>query len=238
MPEIPDGISARSEPRCPSRKETAMSSPFVRATGIALAALLAIACAQSGPSSGSMSSASTSGSMAGMSHSTPAAAGGAGAAELRTALNALLAEHVVLAAGATGAALGGRDAEFKAAAAALDANSQDLARAIGSVDGAGAQDAFLPLWRRHIGFFVDYTLAVARKDTTGQDKAVADLVGDTEDFGAFLASANPNLPKAAVAGLVKQHVLTLKDVVDALAAGDPARAWTAVRAAEAHMAMI
>jgi len=173
-----------------------------------------------------------------MSHSTPAAPGGAGAAELRTALNALLAEHVVLAAGATGAALGGRDAEFKAAAAALDANSQDLARAIGSVYGAGAQDAFLPLWRRHIGFFVDYTLAVARKDTAGQDKAVADLVGYTEDFGAFLASANPNLPKAAVAGLVKQHVLTLKDVVDAQAAGDPARSWTAVRAAEAHMAMI
>ena len=40
------------------------------------------------------------------------------------------------------------------------------------------------------------------------------------DFGAFLASANPNLPKDVVAGLVKDHILTLKPVIDAQAAGD------------------
>ena len=42
----------------------------------------------------------------------------------------------------------------------------------------------------------------------------------TQDFGAFLASANPNLPKNMVAELVKDHVLTLKDVIDAQAPGD------------------
>jgi plastocyanin len=41
-------------------------------------------------------------------------------------------EQIYLAAGATDAALGGRNAEFKAAAAALDSNSVDLSRAIGS----------------------------------------------------------------------------------------------------------
>jgi hypothetical protein len=160
------------------------------------------------------------------------------AATLQVMLNNGLREHVFLAAGATGAALGGRDADFKAAAGALDANSQDIAKAIGSVYGAGAQEAFLPLWRRHIGFAVDYTVATAKKDRAGQDKAVGELVQYTEDFGAFLASANPNLPKATVAGLVKQHVLTLKDVIDAQAAGDPGRAWTAVRTAAGHMGMI
>ena len=60
------------------------------------------------------------------------------AATLRTTLNALLSEHVILAAAATSAALDGRDAEFKAAAGALDANSVDVARAIGSVYGADA----------------------------------------------------------------------------------------------------
>ncbi len=86
--------------------------------------------------------------------------------------------------------------------------------------GQGAQDAFLPLWRRHIGFVVDYTVGVTTKDQAKQQKAVEDLVGYSQDFGAFLASANPNLPKDVVAGLVKDHILTLKPVIDAQAAGD------------------
>src|SRR5260221_12392664 len=53
--------------------------------------------------------------------------------DLRVALNQLLAEHAELAAAATGAALGNRPKEFQAAVAALDSNSQDLAKAIGSV---------------------------------------------------------------------------------------------------------
>jgi hypothetical protein len=66
------------------------------------------------------------------------------AAGLRTSLNALLSEHVVLAAAATGAALDGRSAEFPAAAAALDANSTAIAQAMGSVYGRDAEQAFLP----------------------------------------------------------------------------------------------
>jgi len=160
------------------------------------------------------------------------------AADLRAGLNYLLGEHILLASSATGAALAGRDAQFKAAAAALDQNSVDISKAIGSVYGQGAENAFLPLWRRHIGFVVDYTVGVATKDKTKSDKAVADLVQYTQDFGAFLASANPNLPKDAVAELVKGHVLTLKDVIDAQAAKDPARAFTAQRTGAAHMQMI
>jgi hypothetical protein len=160
------------------------------------------------------------------------------APELRSKLNTLLQEHAYLAAGATNAALGGRQSEFQAAADALDANSVDLSKAIGSVYGAGAEQAFLALWRKHIGFFVDYATGVATKDKAKQDKAVSDLVGYTQDFGAFLASANPNLPKDVVAGLVKTHVLTLKDVVDAQGMGDQKKAYMALRTAAAHMMMI
>ena len=160
------------------------------------------------------------------------------AAELRAKLNTLLQEHAYLAAGATNAALGGRQSEFQAAAGALDANSVDLSKAIGMVYGSGAEGAFLALWRKHIGFFVDYATGVATKDKAKQDKAVNDLVGYTQDFGAFLASANPNLPKAVVADLVKTHVLTLKEVVDAQGMGDQKKAYTALRAAAGHMMMI
>ena len=160
------------------------------------------------------------------------------AAELRAKLNTLLQEHAYLAAGATNAALGGRQGEFQAAAGALDANSVDLSKAIGSVYGGGAEQAFLALWRKHIGFFVDYATGVATKDKAKQEKAVNDLVSYTQDFGAFLSSANPNLPKAVVADLVKTHVLTLKDVVDAQGMGDQKKAYMALRAAASHMMMI
>jgi hypothetical protein len=199
----------------------------------AIAAFLAVGC------SGSMTG-SGHGSHPGMAQaSSPNGATSATkAAELRASLNYLMGEHILLASSATGAALAGREAQFKAAAAALDGNSVDIAKAIGSVYGQGAQDAFLPLWRRHIGFAVDYTVGVATKDTAKQDKAVTDLVQYTQDFGAFLASANPNLPKDAVADLVKKHVLTLKDVIDAQAAGDQPKAFAATRTAYAHMGMI
>jgi hypothetical protein len=165
-------------------------------------------------------------------------AGDSPAANLRNTLNLALREHAIIAAMATGSALGGRDAEFKAAAGALDANSVDISKAIGSVYGADAEKAFLPLWRKHIGFVVDYTVGIATKDKAKQDKAVADLIKYSEDFGAFLSSANPNLPKSAVAELVKGHVVSLKDVIDAQAAKDWPMVYSNLRTASSHMAMI
>jgi hypothetical protein len=160
------------------------------------------------------------------------------AADLRSALDRLLGEHVQLAAAATGAALKGRDSEFKAAAGALDANSVDIAAAIGSIYGAEAGEAFLPLWRSHIGMVVDYTVGAATADKMKQDKAIGDLMGYTQDFGAFLNSANPNLPKDAVADLVKHHAVTLKAVIDAQAMRDHVKAQDALRVAYNHMATI
>jgi hypothetical protein len=160
------------------------------------------------------------------------------AVELKSKLSTLLQEHAFLASSATGAALGGRQTEFQAAANALDMNSIDVSKAIGMVYGQGAETAFLALWRKHIGFVVDYTTGVATKDKAKSDKAVGDLVQYTQDFGAFLASANPNLPKDAVAGLVKDHVLTLKAVIDAQAAGDAKKTYSALREAAMHMQMI
>ena len=51
-----------------------------------------------------------------------------------------------------------------AAANALDANSKDIAVSLGAVYGKSAEDAFLPLWRKNIGFVVDYTTGLAAKD--------------------------------------------------------------------------
>jgi hypothetical protein len=201
-----------------------------QAIGAMVVAGLVAGCGQS------MAGSSRADAGHGMAMTTPSSAGKA--AGLRASLNTLLQEHVYLAAAATGAALDGREAEFKAAAGALDENSLAIAKAVGSVYGAEAEQAFLPLWRRHIGFAVDYTVGVATRDRAKQDQAVQDLIGYTNDLGAFLAAASPGLPKPVVADLVKHHVVTLKSVIDAQATRDPARAYAALRAAAGHMQQI
>ena len=160
------------------------------------------------------------------------------AAELLTGLNAGLREHVFLASAATGAALGGRANEFAGAQAALDANSDAVTGVIAGVYGDEAGKQFAPLWKKHIDFLVDYTNAVAAKNQPEADKAMGDLLGYTEEFGAFINAASPKLTKDAVAELIKTHVFTLKDVIDAQAAKDFTKAYTTERTAADHMAMI
>ncbi len=161
------------------------------------------------------------------------------ATNLRTTLFKLLGEHVNLAAVTTGRALSGNTAGFEAGAAALEGNSNDIAAAIGSVYGQETQDAFDPLWKKHIGFFVDYTQGKAANDQAKQDKAVADLTAYADEFGAVLESVTEmGLTKDAVSGLVMQHILGLKSVVDAQAAKDFNKAYADLRPAFAHMQMI
>ena len=157
------------------------------------------------------------------------------AAALRKTLNLLLAEHVYLGAMATNAALNGNQKEFEAAAAALDLNSQTLAAANGSIYGQAAADAFLPLWRKHIGYLVDYTQAAAAGDDAKKEEARNNLLQYAKDFGAFIHSASPSLPADAVTALVEEHGKSFLLVIDEQAAGDDAQAATDLMKAAAHM---
>ncbi|MDQ1438819.1 MAG: hypothetical protein QOK43_2448 [Acidimicrobiaceae bacterium] len=154
--------------------------------------------------------------------------------KLRSGLTALLQEHVYLAGITTGTALAGGD--YKVPAAVLDANSVALAEAVGSVYGKPAGDQFLALWRKHIGFFVDYTVAASKNDAAGKAKAGRDLDQYRADFDAFLTGANPNLPKGAVAAELVPHVQTLEAAIDAQAAKDPTQ-YAKLATAAAHMPM-
>ena len=145
--------------------------------------------------------------------------------DLRVTMNRLTAEHVYLAGAATGAAIGGRQAEFQAAAAELDENSVATAQGIGAVYGPEAEAQFLTLWRAHIGFFADYAMAAAKNDQAGKQQARANLDGYRMDIDALLTGANPHLPKGAVAELFKPHVEHLTMAIDAQAAGDAAKAY-------------
>jgi hypothetical protein len=160
------------------------------------------------------------------------------AVDLRVRLDTLLGEHALLAMFATQKGFAGEE-DFEAISAALDGNSRDLADAIGSVYGEEAGRRFLngkALWRDHIGFFVDYTVGLAGKDSAAQEKAVNDLSGYIQAFPAFLGEAT-DLPDDALRESITEHVTQLKTQIDRYAAGEYAKAYETAGAAYEHMFM-
>ncbi|MEA2580251.1 MAG: hypothetical protein QOE83_1143 [Actinomycetota bacterium] len=216
---------------------------WIRIAALSALVPLVAAAACSSNSSTTTPQATASSASDGMGSMSSAAAMTAdistGASSLRATLSTLLQSHVYLAGIATGAALqdGPTSSSFKAAAATLDLNSQDLAAAVGSVYGDAAGKTFLALWRKHIGFFVDYTVGLATKDKAMETKALKDLDGYRADFGAFIESATGGiLSKDAVATELKMHVETLAAAIAAQAAGSP-KAFALLRTAASHMPM-
>ena len=202
--------------------------------GIAAAAMAAAACS-SAASSGSASSGSagTGGSSSPSAHAStmPASAMPAqaadgltntAAAQLYAGLDQLLTEHVDLTANVVQTAItkGPSSDSTKTALAALDQNTQGLGAAIGSVYGPAAQQQFLKLWRAHIGFFVNYTLGEATKNTAMVNTAKTDLAGYTTQFSTFVSGAT-KLPAAAVAADLQGHVSTLETAINAIVAKSP-----------------
>jgi hypothetical protein len=181
-------------------------SRLTRIGAFGIACSVIVACAQG--------NAETNSEPMAMHHAMTAAS--SKAADLRSALDELLSEHVILAAEATNAALAGRQPDFQAAAAAL----------------------FLPLWRSHINLVVDYTVGTASNDPAKAQQAVNKLLAYSGDLAGFFSGANPNLSKEAVADMVKEHIVTLKAVIDAQAKKDYAAEYTAQRTAYHHMGMM
>jgi len=213
------------------------SLPIRASLGAAALVVAAAACsttssgtnsgAASKPSSGTSSSGTASPGMAsGMApSSSPASAQltSTPAAQLYAGLDQLLTEHVDLTANVVQTAItkGASSENTKAALAALDQNTQGLGAAIGSVYGTAAQQQFLKLWRAHIGFFVNYTLGEATKNTAMVNTAKTDLAGYITQFSAFVSGAT-KLPASAVAADLQGHVSTLETAISAIVAKSPA----------------
>lgn len=162
------------------------------------------------------------------------------AADLRVTIDLLLSEHMVLAAKATGAALGGdaRKDEFAAYGALLAKNGTDVGELVGTAYGVEAKTSFNAIWTAHNNQFVEYTKGVAANNQTQKDNALAALrTTYVNDFSALVAGATM-LPLDAVKGLTLAHVEGTKKVIDAQGAQMWTVAYTELRAAIAHMQML
>ena len=228
-----------------------MSRRFTSGVGLVAAGLLALTACSS-TDDGSSSAPSTPGDQS--SSTTPSSPGGGGgatssatgaaatttaAAELRAGLTDLLTQHVYLAGITVKTAVdNGGDMEapaVKAAAAALDANSVALSKAVGSAYPE-AEKPFLQSWRQHITFFVDYTLGKATNNQAMTSKAKKDLDGYRTSFGQLINSVVPELPADAVAQELVPHVKSLLSAIDSVVAGDGEAFAKLVTAAD-HMPM-
>ena len=161
-----------------------------------------------------------------------------GPSELQALLTSQLSSHEYLAGAAVamGVMKGLDSPEFTAAAEALDTNSVDLSESIGSVYGDAAADQFLDLWRKHIGFFVDYTKGQATGDKKLVKQARKDLDGYRADFGALIESATEGgLPKDAVADALKMHVDMTFDAIDAVTGKSDGNPFLLLKEAAYHL---
>lgn len=159
------------------------------------------------------------------------------AADLRSALDQVFTEHAGLAVMAMQNGVDG-DPDFEASSAALLANADDLAAAVGSVYGEEGGEAFDAIWKSHIGYFVDYVTATANDDQAGKDQAMKELEGYVVEQAAFLETATEGgLPAADLEAGLTEHVKQLIAAFDQYVAGDYEASYASLRGAYAHMLM-
>ncbi|MGO1550223.1 MAG: hypothetical protein ACTHWO_10475 [Nesterenkonia sp.] len=143
------------------------------------------------------------------------------ATEVRATLTAGLNEHVYLASTAVFVAYTedeGTDSEaFDAATQVLDENTVELADAVGELAGDESRQAFLDLWREHIGYFVDYAEAIAGGDDAAAEEALMNLDQYRQDAGEFFEEISAGeLPADDIAEGLSMHVQTLSGAIDSL----------------------
>ena len=144
--------------------------------------------------------------------------------QLRSAFAMLLGEHLELIIDAQRATFAGA-AEFKAAAAQVNANTATLTKAMGAIVGPQKAAEFQAAWANHVEGLLAYSTAVAGKDEAAKETAAENLSG----FGARLALyfsdiVRNELPVQALTDALGVHDKHLIDQVDAYAANDYAQA--------------
>jgi hypothetical protein len=134
---------------------------------------------------------------------------------LRSQLGKLLTDHAVLIEDVTRAAVTNTP-DFQAAGDQINANSTDIAGAIGVLFGPAAGKQFGDLWADHINALVSYSAGVGANDTAKEDAAKAKLTDFEGSMGKLLSMAAGNkVPPATMGAALKMHDTMLMQHADA-----------------------
>jgi hypothetical protein len=147
------------------------------------------------------------------------------APQLRSTLGLLLGEHLELAIDAMRAGVHGAP-QFEHAAAALNANTEELTEAMEALFAADDAARFNTLWADHIDAFVQYTAALAEDDEAGREAAIARLHDFHDALGRHLSDMTGGELDADVAAeVLRVHDEQIAAQIDAYAAEDYEEAY-------------
>jgi hypothetical protein len=171
----------------------------------ALAALTQFSCTtSSGPQA----------SVPRLSSATPVAVNAADskAADLRTRLDLLLGEHVIVVAKESAAAVRPQ-AEFTAYASLLITNGSALGNLMRSAFGDTAGGQFDRLWSEQSGYLVDYSIGLVTHNQSKSNGAMSGLLnGFVPQFSQFVTSMT-QLPLGPTTQLVSEQVLEKETMI-------------------------
>jgi hypothetical protein len=138
--------------------------------------------------------------------------------KLRSGLAMLLGEHLELIVEAQRATFAG-SAQFKAAAAQVNANTTALTRAMSAIVGAKKAAEFEAAWANHVEGLLAYTAAVARKDESAKATAKKNLDAFAARLALYFSGVVHNqLAVEPLTNALAMHDAHLVDHVDAYAA--------------------
>jgi len=161
---------------------------------------------------------SCSGSVPPAADASPSAAQSL-AADLRTQLDLLLGEHVMVLAKATAAAVN-HTADYGAYAALLTTNSSDLAALLRRAFGNTAAMQLVKSWNEQNGYLVDYAIGVVTHDDAKAKAAMLTLTGEfVPGFAQQLSDASGIGPGQA-GRLLSPQVTADKAFIDEVFAHD------------------
>lgn len=155
------------------------------------------------------------------------------AADLRTHLDLLLAEQVIIIGKQASAAVNHSDS-YTAYTSLLAVNSADLTSIISRAYGNTTGVEFAQVWNSQNGFLVDYTIGVV---THNDDKAKTAMAGLHEQFvsqfGQFMEKSM-HLPLAPATQLITDQVDADKTFIDDVAAANYTAFYPDLHRAYAH----
>jgi hypothetical protein len=140
------------------------------------------------------------------------------AADLRTHLDLLLSEQVMIVAKESAAAVNHSD-EYAGYTGLLATNSADLAALIGRALGTTASTQFAQAWNVQNGYLVDYAIGVVTHNDAKANGAMSGLTNGFVPQFAQMISDTSGLPLDPVAQLTSQQVLEDKGFIDDVFAG-------------------
>lgn len=136
------------------------------------------------------------------SHSHATAAPAATPAQAQDALRDLWVGHVFWVRNVVVETLEGNVPAAKAAEDQVVANARQIAGAIEPFYGKAASEKLFVQLAGHYGAIKEWLVA---RDKAGQEAAFKKLVANAEEIATFLSTANPNLPKETLRGLLLAH---------------------------------